>query len=379
MPTHKLYDVLGVARNSSPEQIKAAYKKLAIQNHPDKGGDSEKFKEISAAYNVLSDEGKRKEYDQIGDEGLAGGGGGGGHPFGHDMNPHDLFAHLFGGMGGGMGGGMPGMPGMHFNMGGFPGHGGGGEARQKKGGKKVDFHHEMHIPLHEAYFGAHKGIRVQLAKTCFVCVSECPACQGLGRMTQIIRNGIFTQMIQGACEACSGTGSVQKGSDGCSICNGKCKYTEEKRVDVHIPRGVPSTGFVLTMTGLGEQATSSHETPGDLHVRIIVDDDATYQRRGNDLLLKNPSLLGLTFVESIIGKVFDVQHFTGKISVNTRMFGIIDPGKEYTISGKGMPYEGDTSRYGDLAMKFAINYPSNNMSDADVAMLEEVFKKMRLF
>lgn len=370
MPTFKLYEALGLQRGASGDQIKSAYKKLAIQNHPDKGGDVEKFKAISAAYNVLSNEEKKQEYDQIGDDGPQSQSQG--HP--HHFNPHDIFAHMFGGGGGG-----------------FPFHGGRFPQQQRRsthreGSKRRDHSHDVHIPLHEAYFGAHKGIKVQLEKVCFACKDTCPACQGLGNITQLLRNGPFTQIIQQACDVCSGTGNISRGSSKCSVCGGKCKYGEDKRVDIQIKPGVPSKGFRTTVDGAGEQAGTSSDTPGDLHINVVVnevDNDGNVQRYGSSgehLLLINKSLTTLTLSESILGKKIFVPHFTGKVAVDTRSFGIVQPGKEYVVKGKGMPVLKPASSaasvaYGDLIIKFEVTYPLERiLTDAEHDTLTSAFE-----
>ena len=353
MPSFKLYEALGLQRDASGEQIKSAYKKLAIVNHPDKGGDVEKFKEISAAYNILSDEGKKQEYDQFGDEGSQG-------QMQHDINPHDLFAHLFGGMGG--------IGGMHFNM------------NMNMGGhnnRRANNHvHEMHIQLHEAYFGAHKGVRIQMDKPCFSCQNECPSCQGLGRITQLIRNGIFTQMIQQGCDACNGSGRVTRSSKDCKKCKGTGSYKEENKIDVKIKKGVPSDGFQVVADGLGEQARTSKETSGDLIIKVVVDDDSVFKRQGDHLSFISKPHTTLTLAESMIGKQIDIPHFCGKITVNTRMFGIVEPGKTYRIPGKGMPLENDNNIYGDLLLNFTVVYPSSPLSDESIVSLSAVFQKV---
>ena len=353
MPSFKLYDALGLQRGASVDQIKGAYKKLAIQNHPDKGGDVEKFKEISAAYNVLSDDGKRKDYDQHGDEGPQHQ-----HHGQHHFNPHDIFAQMF--ANGGMGGGMPfDIFGRQANF----------ARRQRSGVKCQDHSHDIHIPLREAYFGANKGVKIQLEKICFSCKDTCPVCQGLGNVTQMIRNGPFTQIIEQRCDACSGSGNVSKGSIKCGVCAGKCKYTEEKRVEVNIKPGVPEKGFRVSVDGAGEQPRNASDTAGDLHINIIVKDVDSdhkltrYGSAGEHLLICNT----LTLAESILGKTVAVPHFTGNIDVDTRSHGIIQPGKEYIVKGKGMPKpkssseKDDEQTYGDLILKFDIQYPINTV------------------
>jgi DnaJ family protein A protein 2 len=364
MPSFKLYERLGLQRGASAEQIKSAYRKLAIQNHPDKGGKEEDFKEISAAYNVLADDDKRNEYNQVGDEGISGGHNPS-HDHHHHFNPHDIFAQMFSGMGMGMG--------MHN--------------RNRPSNKKRHTHvHELHIPLHEAYFGSQRGLKVQLEKQCFSCISTCPACQGLGQITQMMRNGPFTQIAQVNCDVCSGSGSISKGSNSCSICKGKCTYTEDKKVDIPIKKGVPTRGYEVTVNEAGEQAKRQHEVSGDLIIKVVVDTHdkhKRFQRYGSDgthLLLIDPDLVHITFVDSIFGKDMEINHFSGRINLNTlSSFGIIEPGKSYIVPGKGMPIK-DT--HGDLVIKFNVAYPSKetvaSLKNEDMDALKTLFKSMNL-
>ena len=369
--THKLYDVLGVDKNASQDQIKSAYRKLAIQTHPDKGGDAEKFKEIASAYDVLGDEQKRNEYNQIGDEGLSGGGGGGGFPGG--MNPHDLFAQMFGGgnpFGGGGGGGGGGFPGFSFDMSGFGNMGHGGRRNQEV--RRADHNHEIHITLNDAYYGIHKSVKVCITKTCMSCVSTCTQCQGQGMINEIHRNGPFTQISQRNCDRCRGTCFMSNASPNCGNCKGTGIINEEKKIDINVPRGVSDKDFVYTVKGHGEQPQAPNEKPGDLIIRIIVDKHPEIIREGYNLRNK---VFKISFNESMLGKDIDVLHIEGIMKLNTAFhFGIIQPKIDYTLKGKGMPYESNPSKFGDMIINFEINYPSKKLSKEDIDTLSNVLK-----
>lgn len=354
--THKLYEALELSKGASADQIKQAYRKLAIKHHPDKGGDAEKFKEISAAYNVLGDEKQRQEYDISGDEGSLGGGGGG--SYSHSFNPHDIFAQMFSQMGGGGGGGG----GFEFNFG-F-----GRSARQRQ--KRSDRTYDIHISLKDAYFGVSKSLKVSVEKVCFSCIADCNTCQAQGTVKQIIRNGPFTQILQQQCPTCNGSCSVRRPMSGCQSCKGTGGIHEDKKIDINIPRGVSSSGFNFVAPEMGEQAQNPQETPGDLHFRIIVDSDALFKRHGDDLYIEH---IQMSFVESVVGKDLHIEHFDGYININTRdSFGILQPGKKYVVAGKGMPRE-NSSKFGDMVLIFNIVYPVTRLSSDNARVMAEAF------
>lgn len=357
----KLYSALGVSRDSSADEIRKAYKKLVVQHHPDKGGDPEKFKEISSAYEVLSDDNKRARYDQVGDAGFDGGGGGGGHPghpggFPGGMNPHDIFQQMFGGGGGGGGG-------FNFSMGGGPG--GGGQAPENV--RRSDNIHQIHISLAEAYNGLKKTVKITLNKTCCRCKVVCHDCQGRGTITELHRAGIFTQMINRQCGKCNGAGKVTQIKQDCSECKGKANYSEEKKEEIDIPKCV-SSGHQICLIGLGEQIQCMGETPGNLILQIIIDEDKNFTRQGNDLVYKHI----ITFAQSVIGKTVTVPHFGGEIAVNTEKYGVIEPGKNYIVNGKGM------NANSNLILVFTVKYPEKSWNADEKKTLVDAFAKINL-
>jgi len=360
--THKYYDLLGINQNASQDDIKKAYKKAAIANHPDKGGDPEKFKEIANAYQVLSDENKRRDYDHLGDDmfkenAQSGGGGGGMHPFG-GMNPHDIFANLFGG-GGFPGGGFP--FDMHMNG----GHGGGGNHV-----KRNDHLHNLTISLHEAFFGSKKSIKINITKTCLSCKTECGACQGRGQIQQMLRTGPFTQVFHQQCNSCSGSGQTLKSNPSCPECNGSMKIQKYHKLDFEIPKGVQS-GYQQTFKGFGEQKQNRNDIAGDLIVKITISDDSTYQRRGNDLIYNS----SITFKESIIGKKITLSYFGEILDIDLKKFTVIQPSTEYIIKGKGMPIENRPGAFGNMILIFGIKYPSLADKNNDVSEIVQALSK----
>ncbi len=341
------YDTLGVAKGASKEEIKRAYKKLAVQNHPDKGGDPEKFKEISNAYQILSDDDKRDRYDQLGDDGFNNMAGGGGDPF-NGMDAHHIFEQMFGG-------GMGGMP-FHFDF----GFGGGGPRGPIK--KKTHLH-PIRISLGDAYNGVHKTIKVSVQRNCTKCREMCHNCQGRGQVTDMRRMGFITQMMQRACDRCQGTGSTSKG---CNDCEGQGTYREEKKLELHIPSGVQS-GHKLVFEGLGEQAMNENEIAGDLVFEIHVSPHEHFQRNGDDLLYNTT----ISFADSVVGKTISIPHFSGTVEVATHEFGILQPNKPYIIPGKGMPN-------GNLVLTFHIKYPVQKLSTEHRGKMKDLLTEMGL-
>jgi DnaJ-class molecular chaperone len=355
MSIFKLYKVLGLERGASADEIKKAYRKKALELHPDKpNGDAEKFKEVNAAYEVLSDPQKKEHYDQVGDAGLESmnqGGGGGVPP---DLN--EMFAHLFNN--GPFGGGFNGHPfgGMH--------------EFHRAPVRRQDVVHNVVVSLHDAYHGMKKTLKVNLQKTCFKCQSQCPMCQGRGQITDMRRTGFAVQMMTRVCDNCKGSG--QSSAGGCGECSGG-KRVEERKVDLDIQRGVHS-GHQIRITGCGEQAKTADETPGDLIFQVSIMQHERYDRRENDL----HCILPLTFTESIVGKVVTLPHFTGDLAVDVSKFTVIQPDKKYIIEGKGMPRDPQARNFGNLILQFNVSYPQRQWTSDEKASFETLFRSMEL-
>lgn len=345
----KLYDHLGVPRGASKEEIKKAYKKRALETHPDRGGDQEQFKQVNHAYTILTEDETRARYDQLGDENFEasnhGGGGGGG------MDAHDIFRQFFG-------------HGFHFHGGG----GGGGVAVTKR----ADHKHLFKINMHEAYTGIKKAIRVMLHKTCLKCQNTCYACQGQGQITEMRRMGFFTQMLTRPCNSCQGTGMIPKTGQTCIDCHGKTTYHEEKILELDIPAGV-ETGHIIVLEGMGEQPLRQGEIAGNLHIEVFVQPHEKFTREGNDLHLR----VSVTLRQSIVGTKIDIPHFTGDFQVDTSELGILQPIKQYILKNRGMPLR-DRSRkeYGNIVLQFEIIYPSTKPTPEHVKKIDEVFAEV---
>ena len=335
------YATLGVDKGSTIEEIKRAYKKKAVEHHPDKGGDAEEFKRISHAYSVLSDADKRRRYDQLGDRYEDGDGGDNGHPFAASFDPNDIFRDVFGG-------GFPfGNP--------FARH-----QQQQQNQQRRHHLHKLRIGLKEAFTGTKKQIKVDIQKTCFTCVETCKACQGQGHVNDMVRMGFMTQIMMRACERCEGRGSTKAGKKSCTTCKGACTTKEESVITVDIPKGV-QTGNQIRFPGLGEQAEKAAELPGDLIFEIHVADDGGFRRDGDNLHYETT----LSFADSVAGAELTIDHFGDTLKINTADFGIVNPTKKYVIEGKGMAATASPNRFGNLIISFIVSYPSKRLSRAD--------------
>lgn len=356
----KFYNALGVNQNASKEEIKRAYKKLAVQLHPDKpGGDQEKFKELSAAYQVLSDDADRQRYDAVGDAGWEAGAGNGGGPGGP------------GGFGGGFGGGGHPFHGMDANniFEQFFGGGGGGGRRQPQHRKCSNHQHVLQISLAEAFTGLKRTLKAAVKTVCTKCRETCYTCQGVGTVTQVLRNGFITQMISRQCEACKGNGVKCKG---CNDCSGQGNVNKTHTLDIELPPGV-STGWRKMFPGLGEQASKADETSGDLIIEVLVIPDRVYERLGDDLGMH----VKMTFAESVIGKelmIPSIVNVPEPIIRNTAEFGVVYEGETYRIAGLGMPKASGGGNRGDLLLKFQITHPGK-LSAQHREIMTEAFKQ----
>lgn len=346
MVSYNLYSILGVSKDCSKDELKKAYKQLAIKHHPDKGGDENKFKEISEAYQVLNDDEKRELYNRVGDEGLQQG------LSNNTVDPHDIFAQFFGNRG------NNGFPfGDIFGMNRQQGRG-----TQRK--KCRNLHHVIQITNKEAYFGLEKTIKIKLLKKCMKCISTCNMCQGSGQIHQMQRMGFITQMTTSTCNNCNGSGQAFKNNTSCNECNGKIDKSEEKIIKLEIQPGV-ETGNKIIIDGCGEQQQTPTDIPGDLIFEILVKLDNIFERKGLDLVYKSSIL----FKESIIGKKITIPLYDQELTIDISTFGITQPNKEYVIKNRGMKTKNSN---GNLIIIFDIKYPEKTL-DEDI---KEEFKNI---
>jgi molecular chaperone DnaJ len=316
MAKRDYYEILGVAKNATAEEIKKAYRKVAIQFHPDKNqGDKaaeEKFKEAAEAYEVLSNQEKRAQYDRFGHSrgGNGGFGGGGAH-----MNMDDIFSQ-FGDIFGGGGGGSP------FDS--FFGGSGGGRQRQRKGS---NLRIKLKLTLEEIANGVEKKIKVnRLVRAEGVTFKTCPTCQGTGQMRKVVNTMLGQMVSTSACNTCGGAGqTIDKRPSGVDSSG---LTTREEIISVKIPAGV-ADGMQLSMSGKGNDAPGGG-VPGDLLILIEETEDKNLKRDGNNLIYD----LHISFIDAALGTNVEVPSVGGKVRIK------IEPGtqsgKVLRLKGKGL-------------------------------------------
>jgi molecular chaperone DnaJ len=347
------YEVLGVSKNASKDEIKKAYKKLAKKYHPDlnRGNKDaeEKFKEVSEAYAVLSDDEKRAKYDRFGHAAFdpaSGGFGGfdGSFDFG-SFDFGDIFGDIFGDF---FGGGRASSRGS--------------QNRPRRGG---DLQATVNITLEEAFKGIEKKISVPRLETCPTChgtgakpgtgKKACPVCHGKGRVSH--SQGFFS--ITTTCSTCQGTGYIIENP--CPDCRGRGRVEKVRNLKVQIPPGI-KTGMKLRLPGEGEAGVNGGRA-GDLYVVIDILPHRLFQRKGNDLLLKFP----IRVTQAILGDKVEVPTLDGKIKLTIPPG--TQPGKKFRIKGKGMPIL-NTSQRGDLYVEIQVEIPKN-LNTAQKAKIRE--------
>lgn len=334
------YEVLGVQKGASDDEIKKAFRRMSKQYHPDLNPGNkeaeEKFKEVNEAYQVLSDPDKKSKYDQFGHAGVdpnfgAGGGyGGAGFDFG------DIFGDIFGGFGGGFGGGRRNGP--------------------KRGS---DIRRVIDISFEEAAFGCTKQMNIQAQEKCDTCggtgakkgttVTTCSACNGTGRVKTQQRTILGYMTTETTCPQCHGEGKIIK--EPCRDCRGTGTIRRNKTIEVQIPAGIDDNQ-TIQLSGKGE-AGSKGGPNGDLLITVRVRPHEIFQRRGNDVFINMP----ISFVEAALGATVKVPTIDGgcvelNIPEGTQM------GSRFRMKGKGIPYLRSKSR-GDQYVTVEVEVPRN--------------------
>lgn len=328
------YDILGVDKKASKDDIKKAFRKLAHKHHPDKpGGSKEKFNEVSEAYAVLSDDKKRAEYDTYGRT-FAGGQGGqgfGGFDFsqftqgGVEFDLGDIFGEFFGG--------------------------GRGRGQHKQRGRDVAV--DVELTFEESVFGTERKLMLTKTNQCSSCggsgaekdsdLEQCTTCNGNGQIHETRKSFLGTFQTARVCDACNGQGKVPKKK--CTTCNGAGVARVQEEIHVRIPAGI-NNGEMIRMTGRGEAVQGG--VSGDLYIKVHVASHKLFRKDGNDLLME----LNVKLTDAILGATYHVETLDGKIDVK------IPAGVKFNeilrVKNKGVPTQGGR---GNLLMTVKIDVP----------------------
>ena len=352
MAKRDYYEVLGVEKSASADEIKKAYRKMAIKYHPDKNpGDKEaeeKFKEAAEAYDVLSNPEKKQRYDQFGHAGMGGAASGGFGGGGFSME--DIFSQFGDIFGGHFGGGF----------GGFGGFGGGSRASRVPRGSDIRI--RVKLTLKEIVHGVEKKVRINKMVQCSEChgkgavsdadIKTCDTCHGSGVVTKVVQTMFGQMQSQGVCPSCNGEG--KKITKPCSKCSGTGLVKDSEEISFKIPAGV-AQGMQLTVQGKGNAAKSGGIN-GDLLVVIEEIEDQELQRDGNDLIYS----LFISVPDAILGTTAEIPAVDGKLKIK------IEPGtqsgKMLRLRGKGVP---DINGYGsgDLLVYVQVWIPKSTTSE----------------
>ena len=332
MTKRDYYEVLGVSKSASADEIKKAFRKAAVQHHPDKeGGDETKFKEINEAYEVLKDQQKRQRYDQFGHAGVGGasGGGTGGNPF-----------EGFGGFGG---------QNVHFDFGDgglgdiFGQFFGGGQQRSQGARRGRDVETNVTLTFEEAVFGVERDVTLDMDDECSHChgttvepghdMKTCPTCNGSGQQTRVM-NTIFGQIQQQAtCETCKGVGKVPEKT--CSVCHGKGTERRKQELTVKIPAGIDD-GATIRLRERGEAIGGGER--GDLYVHVRVKAHKHFTREGEIILSEQH----VSMIDAALGTEIDVETVDG--SIRMKVPAGTQSGTDFKLSHHGVPHLRSESR-----------------------------------
>ena len=343
MEKRDYYEILGVSKNATDDEIKSAFRKLAKKYHPDINKDPDapaKFKEAQEAYAVLSDKDKRAKYDQFGhaafDSMQGGFGGAGGFDFGDfDINLDDILGNMFGS--------------------GF-GYGRSSKNRKTRGS---DLLRSVRLTFEEAVFGCEKDLLIDVSEKCPECDGEggfdkttCSNCHGKGTVTSEQRTLFGTFMTKSNCSVCGGTGEIFKRK--CSKCRGEGRIRQSKTITVKVPSGI-DTGMRLRLSGKGEASPNGGEN-GDLYLEFSVEEHDYFKRDGDDIYLEVP----INMAEAALGCKKDIRTISSIITLEVPSG--TETGDKQRIKGKGIKNAG-TGRTGDMYIIFKVCSPSKLSKD----------------
>ncbi|KAI1904461.1 hypothetical protein AGOR_G00005880 [Albula goreensis] len=332
------YDLLGVKPKASLDEIKKAYRKLALKYHPDKNpSEGEKFKLISQAYEVLSDPKKRDLYDHGGEQAIKEGGMGGGD----FSSPMDIFNMFFGG---------------------------GGRMQRERRGKNVV--HQLGVTLEEVYSGATRKLGLQKNVICEKCdgyggkkgaLEKCSNCKGRGVQIQVQQIGPgMIQQIQSMCPDCQGQGERFNSKDRCKNCNGHKVERKKKILEVHIDKGMKD-GQKITFHGEGDQEPGLE--PGDVIIVLDQKDHPVFQRQGDNLIMK----MEIKLVEALCGFKKTIRTLDDRVLIITSPAGqVIKHNDIKCVQGEGMPLHRDPYERGQLIVQFIVEFPEKGWLPEDM-------------
>ncbi|MFG1450472.1 MAG: molecular chaperone DnaJ [Thermoplasmataceae archaeon] len=355
------YSILGVSKSASQDEIKKAFRTLAKKYHPDSAeGDKvqaeAKFKEISEAYEVLSDENKRRVYDQTGSVEF----GSGGSDFTWQDFSHasdfsdlgDIFNRIFGG---------------NFGFGGAEGSFFGQSTRSRQ---NLDLLTNIRVTLEDVYYGTRKSIRYKRMAPCETCkgtgsktfrTSTCPACNGTGQQRIVQGQGFFRQVMVTVCRNCQGSGSIPE--QPCQVCSGKGTTSITENIEIEIPKGAEDK-LRLRVKGKGQ---ADHGVVGDLYVAINVQPEQNIRRIRDDLLIP----LEISFPEAVLGAEKDVSVFREKLTV--KIPSGVQPNEIVKVKGSGFPHLNSRGR-GDILLEMKLTVPKH-VSSAQKELLEKFMEE----
>ena len=341
--TSKYYKILGVEKTATKDEIKKAYRNLVRTKHPDKGGSEEEFQNIQLAYDTLSDENKRKVYDEYGEEGLKEGMTG--------EEPTDIF-DLFTG---------------------------GGRKNVKRKTKSVL--QAMEVSLEDIFIGKEKYLEIKRYRICKKCKgngskdpnanTKCPGCNGKRVKLVVQRMGNTILQSQQTCPDCRGEGYVIKKEDKCPVCNGQKVNQESKTLKISLDKGAPD-GKRYTFEGESDEMPGYD--PGDVIIEIRIKKHDLFERTGADLTMK----ADISLLEALTGFQLLINHLDGrKVLIKSKKGEIIKPGMIKTVKECGMPFFDHPTRFGNLYVKFNIKFPKS-MKDAQKEAIKQLFPQIKM-
>ena len=337
--TTAFYKILGVEKTATKDEIRKAYKKLIRTEHPDKGGDKEKFQKIQLAYETLNDEGKRKVYDEYGEEGLK---------EGMTDEPSDIF-DIF------------------------------GRSQKNARRKTKSVLQELEVSLEDIFIGKEKYLEISRYRICKKCKgngskdpnanTKCPGCNGKRIKLVIQRMGNTILQSQQTCPDCRGEGYIIKNEDKCTACHGQKVNRESKTLKILLDKGAPD-GKRYTFEGESDEQPGYD--PGDVIIEIRIKKHKIFERSGAELTMK----ADISLLEALTGFQLQITHLDGrKVFIKSKKGEIIKPGMMKTVKECGMPFFDHPTRFGNLYIKFNIKFP-NSLKDEQKSAITKLFPQI---